>query len=127
MGSSLNINSGEAIMDEKGKKVLKALLGEGARDEEALGKGVYKQFAIGKNGYNIVSNQFSIHYFFENTTTFYNFMRNVSENCKIGGHFIGTCYNGERVFNKLLSKKKGESIFILNDNGTKMWDIKKQY
>ena len=125
--SSLNINSGEAIMDEKGKKVLKALLGEGSRDEEALGKGVYKQFGIGKNGYNIVSNQFSIHYFFENTTTFYNFMRNVSENCKIGGYFIGTCYDGERVFNKLLSKKKGESIFILNDNGTKMWDIKKQY
>ena len=54
-------------------------------------------------------------------------MRNVSENCKIGGYFIGTCYDGERVFNKLLSKKKGDSIFILNDNGTKMWDIKKQY
>ena len=54
-------------------------------------------------------------------------MQNVSENCKIGGYFIGTCYDGERVFNKLLSKKQDESIFILNDNGTKMWDIKKKY
>ena len=125
--SSLNINSGEAIMNDNGKKILKALLGQGAKDEEALGKGVYKQFGIGRNGYNIVSNQFSIHYFFENTSTFYNFMQNVSENCKIGGYFIGTCYDGERVFNKLLSKKQGESIFILNDNGTKMWDIKKKY
>ena len=125
--SSLNINSGEAIMDDKGKKVLFALLGQGSKDEEALGKGLYKQFGIGKNGYNIISNQFSIHYFFENPNTFYNFMQNVSENCKVGGYFIGTCYDGERVFNKLLSKKQGESIFILNDNGTKMWDIKKQY
>ena len=125
--SSLNINSGEAIMNDKGKKILKALLGQGAKDEEALGKAVYKQFGIGRNGYNIVSNQFSIHYFFENTSTFYNFIQNVSENCKIGGYFIGTCYDGERVFNKLLSKKQDESIFILNDNGTKMWDIKKKY
>ena len=46
--SSLNINSGEAIIDEKGKNILKALLGEGSKDEEALGKAVYKQFSIGK-------------------------------------------------------------------------------
>ena len=34
---------------------------------------------------------------------------------------------GKRVFQKLANKETGESIFIMNDNDTKMWDIKKLY
>lgn len=125
--SSLNIKTGKACYSEKGKRIISALSGEGPKDEELIGKGVYKQYGKGKDGYNIVSNQFSIHYFFENLNSFHNFMRNVSENCKVGGYFIGTCYNGERIFKQLSNKKKGESIFVLDENDKKIWDIKKQY
>ena len=48
-------------------------------------------------------------------------MRNINENCKIGGYFIGTCYDGKRVFKMLENKKVGESSFIMNSNNTKMW------
>ena len=40
---------------------------------------------------------------------------------------MGTCYDGKRVFNMLERKKEGESVFIMNENDTKMWDMKKMY
>jgi len=125
--SALNIKSGQCCFSEKGKQIIQALNGFGPKDEDFLGRAVYKKYGVAKNGYNIISNQFSIHYFFENKNTFYNFIRNLNENCKIGGYVIGTCYDGKRVFQRLKDKKNGESTFIMNDNDTKMWEIKKLY
>ena len=125
--SSKNIKNGDAAFSEKGKQIIKALNGDGPKDEKLLGKGVYKRYGVAKNGFDVISNQFSIHYFFENRNTFYNFMRNINENCKIGGYFIGTCYDGKRVFKMLENKKVGESSFIMNSNNTKMWSITKSY
>ena len=125
--SSKNIKNGDACFSEKGKQIVNAINGDGTKDEKILGKGVYKRFSIGKNGFNIISNQFSIHYFFKDRNSYYNFIRNLSENCKVGGLCIGTCYDGAKVFKRLANKKTGESIFIKNDNDTKMWDLKKLY
>jgi hypothetical protein len=44
----------------------------------------------------------------------------------VGGYFIGTSYDGTKVFRALESKKPGESIKIMHD-GKKMWEITKQY
>ena len=125
--SSLNIKNGTACFTEKGKQIVKALNGDGPKDENALGRGVYKQYGKGKDGYNIVSNQFSVHYFFENITKFQNFVRNLNENCKMGGYVIGTCYDGERIFKELSDKKNGEGVFISTEGGVKMWGIEKKY
>lgn len=125
--SSLNISSGEAFFDEKGKQIINALNGVGSKDREILGSGVYRQFGKHREGFDIVSNMFSIHYFFENSDTFHKFLQNVSENCKIGGYFIGCCYDGKRIFRRLKQKKENESIFLMSKEKTKMWDIKKLY
>ena len=53
---------------------------------------------IATDGFDIVSSQFSIHYYFESPQTLDGFLRNVQECVKPGGYFIGTCYNGQRVF-----------------------------
>lgn len=95
--SGLNIRSGNACYSEKGKQITKAIFGDESKDEEKLGAGVYKQFGKGKDGFHIVSNQFSIHYFFENKQILNGFLRNVSECCKVGGYFIGTSYDGTKV------------------------------
>ena len=123
---SLNIRSTEACATDKGKEITRAVFGEGPRDEKKLGKGVFRQYGKGEDGFDVVSNQFSIHYFFENPETLNNFLRNVSECCKVGGYFIGTSYDGREVFRQLEDKEVGESIFI-HKNGVKMWEIKKQY
>merc|ERR1712093_538129 len=59
--SGLNIRSGEACFTEKGKIIVKAIFGEGSQDELKIGKGVMRQFGKGAEGFDIVSNQFSIH------------------------------------------------------------------
>ena len=55
-----------ACFTDKGKQITRAVFGEGPKDEAKLGAGVYKQYGKGRDGFDIVSNQFSIHYFFEN-------------------------------------------------------------
>lgn len=127
--SSKNIRDGSGLYSEKAKQVVNAILNNtGAKEESSLGKTTFKLYGKGKDGFNIISTQFSLHYFFEGTETLHGYLRNVSENCKVGGYLIGTCYDGKRLFKALSSKLKGESVFEMNDNlEGKMWDIRKDY
>ena len=124
--SSLNIRNGTAMLNDKAVQITKAVFGQGHNDEEKLGKGVAKQFGKGEEGFNVSSCQFALHYFFENQKTFQNFIRNVSECTKLGGYFIGTCYDGKIIFNLLKKKKIGENI-ELYDGSSKIWEIVKDY
>jgi SAM-dependent methyltransferase len=116
--SSVNIRSGNAIYSDKGKQITKAVFGEGAKDVKALGAGVYKEYGIAKDGFDICSIQFAIHYMFENNDSLQNFLRNVSEVTKVGGYFIGTSYDGKDIFNMLKRVKVDESITIASGAGT---------
>ena len=122
-----NIKDGTALENEKGKQITKAVFGEGPKDKEKLGLGVYRQYGTASDGFNISSCQFALHYFFEDKRSLNGFLRNVSECTKIGGHFVGGCYDGTKIFNSLKSIEKGESISIIKENGTKLWEITKQY
>lgn len=124
--SSKNIKSGEAMLNDKAIQITKAIFGEIENDEETLGKGVSRQYGKGKDGFNISSCQFSIHYFFKNINTLKGFLTNLSECTKIGGYFIGTCYDGKEVFDLLKNKNTEESVQISIDN-KKIWEIVKQY
>ena len=124
--SSLNIRSGKALTTEKDIQIMNALFGNGPKDAGILGKGVHKHYGIAQSGFQITSCQFALHYFFENKSTFHNFLRNVVECTRIQGYFIGTCYDGASVFNLLKGKKNGESETIMT-NGRKIFEITKQY
>jgi hypothetical protein len=124
--SGYNIKSGIAMLNEKARQITGAIFGQGQQDEDKLGRGVFNQFGKAKDGFNISSCQFALHYFFENPTAFQNFMINVSECTKQNGYFIGTCYDGNVIFEKLKDKKQEESINIIDD-GIKIWEIKKMY
>ena len=124
--SGKNIKNGEAFEDEKTIKIVKAVYGKGAKDMTELGKGIYKKFGKAKEGFDIISNQFSIHYFFKNENTLRNFIQNVAENCKLNGHFIGTCYDGKNIFKMLENKKYGENHTFKNNDSVQL-EIKKLY
>jgi hypothetical protein len=124
--SSVNIKSGQAIFSEKGKQIVHALFNEGPKDEGLLGKGVYRQYGKAANGFNISSCQFALHYFFENIEKLNNFIKNLSECTKVDGYFIGTCYDGNVMFNALRSVEKGNSI-TLRIRDTKVWEVTKDY
>tara|TARA_B100000035_G_scaffold315453_1_gene336393 strand:- start:4205 stop:7441 length:3237 start_codon:yes stop_codon:yes gene_type:complete len=124
--SSLNIKSGEAILSEKEKIITKAVFGMGEKSERVLGKGVVKNYGKGKDGFDICSCQFALHYFFENMVVLSNFIQNVADSTKIGGHFIGTCYDGNLIFNELKSLSIGQGTSLFK-NDLKIWEIIKQY
>jgi hypothetical protein len=121
--SAFNIKNGSAMLNEKAIQTTKAVFGEGTKD---LGKGVLKHYGIGEDGFNISSCQFALHYFLENPNTLQGFMRNVAECTKLGGYFIGTCYDGKQIFNLLRKKQTGESVQIIQ-NEKKIWEIIKGY
>ena len=124
--SSENIKNGQAFENDKTKMISKAIFGEGPKDKDKLGMGVYRQYGKASEGFNISSCQFALHYFFENKRTLNGFLRNICECTKLGGYFIGGCYNGASIFEALKDKEPGESISIL-ENKKKIWQITKEY
>ena len=120
--SGLNIKDGSAFVNSKDKAIANAIVGNSKMNSE-LGKAVSQNHGIGSGGFNVSSCQFAIHYFFENKTTLHNFLRNVSENTKLNGYFVGTCYDGQTVFNKL--KDNGDYSIYVDDK--MIFNIQKKY
>ena len=124
--SKLNIRDLNAFATPKDKEIANAVFGIGAKDVSVLGKGVYRQYGVAQSGFNVSSCQFALHYFFENSSTFHSFLRNIAECTKIEGYFIGTCYDGQTVFDMLRTKENGESLSIIK-NERKIFEITKLY
>jgi hypothetical protein len=124
--SSFNIQNGSALLSDKAIQITKTVFGTGSSNPEKVGKGVAKQFGKAKDGFNVSSCQFALHYFLENAETLQGFMRNLSECTKLGGYFIGTAYDGKQLFKLLNNKAKGESIQIVED-GKKIWEVVKLF
>ena len=124
--TSQNIKNGDAFYTEKDKDIINLVMGETPKTSN-YGKGVEKVYGFGKDGFDVSSCQFSLHYFCENMQTFQGFLRNVSENTKLNGYFIGTCYDGNLIFNSLKSKQKGDSCCLIKEGDTKIWEIIKKY
>lgn len=82
-----------------------------------------ENYGIFKNKFDICSIQFAVHYMFKDEKTLHTFIKNVSDTTKIGSYFIGTCYNGKVVYEKL---KEKDTIELFKDNN-KIFHIKKKY
>ena len=124
--SGENIRNGTALFNDKDKMITNAIFGNGPKDVNKLGKGVYNQYGKGAQGFNISSCQFALHYFFEDKDKLSAFVTNVCETTKLNGYFIGTCYDGKKIFNSLKKKKKGESLILMNED-VKVWEVEKLY
>jgi hypothetical protein len=124
--SGENIRSGKAVFSEKEKQITLAVFGQGPKDKGELGEGVYKRYGVGEPGFQVSSCQFAMHYFFETPKSMHAFFRNLAECTRIGGYFVGTCYDGQTVFNVLKNKKREESMTIMRED-KKIYEITKQY
>lgn len=120
------IRNGDALSTPKDKEITMAVFGNGPKDAQQLGQGVYNQYGKASDGFNVSSCQFALHYFWENKRTLHTFLRNISECTRLNGYFIGTCYDGETVFKLLSNKNEGESVAIF-DGPRKIFELTKQY
>lgn len=116
--SRKNILDGTALLSEKDLQIANAVFGVGPKDEKLLGKGVYKNYGVGRGGFDVTSIQFAIHYMFENTSSLLNFLQNVAEVTKKDGILIGTSFNGNKIFNLLKDKQVNDSIEFQNEDKT---------
>jgi len=79
---------------------------------------------IAEKGFNIISSQFTVHYYFKDELTLRGYLQNLRDNCVKGGYFIGTCYDGGRVFELLKDKDKYE---MTDEFSNIIFSIRKDY
>jgi len=90
-------------------------------------KGFQKEYSgIAKKGFDVVSSQFSLHYYFKDEETLRGFCENVQYLCADDGYFIGTCYDGMKVVKTF--EQEGKDILEMKDDfGSLIYQIKKKY
>ena len=135
--SSRNVKDGAAFSGSSDltRVISKSVFGKGSMDAlKKLGlNGVVATYGKGENGFDISSIQFAVHYMFENEDTLNGFLKNVCECTKVGGVFIGTTFNGKKVFDLLKRNgvKKNESFILFKGGVTespkKIIEIVKKY
>lgn len=135
--TSRNVKDGAAFSgsSELTREISKSVFGKGSVDSlKKLGlNGVVANYGKGEAGFDISSIQFAVHYMFENEDVLNGFLRNVCECTKVGGVFIGTTFNGKKVFDLLKRNgvKKNESFILfkggVTDSSKKIIEIVKKY
>jgi hypothetical protein len=119
--SSKNVKETTAFESNNEKEIIQHIFGTGKPIQESV-----FPFGFIKNGFHISSCQFAIHYFFKNPSTFHGFLRNLSECTQVDGFFIGTCFDGEKVF-QFLQKKRENEMKVIKKNEVAICQIIKKY
>jgi hypothetical protein len=121
--SSKNIRDGSSYSSSQIKSISDGIFGVGSKSPSIIGNMPSKYFGIASNGFNIVSCQFALHYFFKNKETLKNLIINLVECTALNGLFIGTCYNGSKVFDLL----KNTNNAHFSKNNELILNITKKY
>lgn len=77
-------------------------------------------------GFDAAACMFSLHYFFKDRGSLDGFLRNLAETVKVGGLFVGCCFDGDTVAS-LLKDVPLDGVKRGNENGTDIWTITKRY
>lgn len=124
--SSRSIVDGEAGATQEEKDIMKSIFGR-IPPTGPVPKAIEKYSAgILRTGADICSAMFSLHYFFESEKTLSGFLKNLEDVVKVGGHFIGCCFDGYSVFELLKNTVKGRS-YTGRHGSSLIWSIAKEY
>lgn len=122
--TSKNMSNSEAGKDDLNKYYLDVIYGNIPKESITNGKmrQLYNICNVEENmGFDLVSCQFAIHYFFGNKIDLETFLRNVTSVLKPRGRFVGTCFNGSYVFEQLKYNN------MIEDRSNECWKIIKKY
>ena len=79
-----------------------------------------------KMGADCVSLMFAIHYFFANKEMLDGLLQNIADGLKVGGYFVGCCFDGKKTFDLLRGVQKGGKKTGM-DGSAVLWSITKEY
>jgi len=127
-----NLRKGDAFGTEKDRVISRGVYGQGAKNTAVLERMplVKRVFGWGENGFEVGSCQFALHFFCENASKFHGFMQNLTENIKIGGVFVCTTFDGQRLFEKLRGVSEGDSWTLYGSGvhgGERIFQLTKRY
>ena len=123
--TSKRIIDGKAGDNEEESDILRSVFGTNPKGrvpsyvDKTLG-------GILKNGADTISCMFALHYFFENKEKLNGILRNIRENLKVGGYFVGCCFDGESVFD-FLKNTPTDGTRSGVEKDTYLWKIRKDY
>jgi hypothetical protein len=126
--SSKRYSDGSAGLEEIDRQILRSIYGEDIPTAPPLAK-QYKN--LGKPqfpGFDVCAIMFALHYFFSNEITLNGLLHNIHESLKVGGFFIGCCFDGDSVVRLLRERRilTGETLNGV-DGESVIWSITKQY
>ena len=90
-------------------------------------KGLARYYGLAAEGFDVVSCQFAIHYFFKDDTSLDNFSMTVARNLRPGGRFVGTCMDGRRVASELAQIPQGSDLQEISKTGQLIFSIRRLY
>jgi hypothetical protein len=123
--SSLRYIDGASGENDEEADMMRAIFGKVA-PTGIVPPAIQKNQGILREGADIMSCMFALHYFFESSDKLNGLLQNIADNLKIGGLFVGTNFDGDLLFNLLRRTQKGKSKSgVLN--GRVLWEITKQY
>jgi hypothetical protein len=126
--SSKRYSDGSAGLEEIDRQILRTMYGEDIPTAPPLAK-QYKN--LGKPqfpGFDVCAIMFALHYFFSDEVTLNGLLHNIHESLKVGGYFIGCCFDGDSVV-RILRERRILTGEVLNgvDGESVIWSITKQY
>lgn len=123
---ALPIHDGTAAqdVDEESKKILRLVY-----RKDNVPNAPYLRFIAGKasRGFDVVSCQFAVHYFFKEEESLKGFLSNVATNLKKNGIFIATFMDGDRVQALLERSPNNVAEGRKLDGSVVAWAIIKRY
>jgi hypothetical protein len=124
--SSKSIIDGSAGATPEERDILRSIFGR-AEPEGPVPPYIQNEMAGSfRGGADVAACMFALHYFFESKSTLDGFIENVGNAVKIGGYFIGCCFDGQKVFQLLQGISRGETR-TGSENDVPIWSITKEY
>jgi len=123
---SKSLATGEAGANDEESNILRSVFGKVAPMSSVPPFVEHKGKDALKEGANVISCMFALHYFFKDKNTFKGFLNNINQNLKVNGYFVACFFDGQKVFDLLKPKKEGESVTGMQQQ-TAIWRITKQY
>ena len=122
--STRSIKDATSGVTDFDKGILRTLFGS-AEQSQSLAAVEAMKGQAGK-GFDVVSCMFALHYMFKDRDSVDGFLSNVADNLKIGGYFIGCCFDGDTVHRLLAGLPEG-GVKTGRDKDTDIWSIRRSY
>jgi len=121
--SAVRYADGSAGQTPLDRSMLRTLWGE---SDPTAPPYVQEMRGMAAAGFDVASLMFTLHYFFKDRSTLDGFLRNLAETVKVGGFFVGCCFDGDKVVS-LLQDLPTDGVKRGNEGASDIWSITKKY